>query len=106
MVKRVIQLISILAVAAVTAGGGVALAQPAHHKAVAQKTATPSASRAAAERTAGADPDAVRSGDQTTPDSQRASSQEQPGSESSGDGPGGHEDEAGAEVDHQFEGEE
>jgi hypothetical protein len=105
MVKRVMQLTSILAVAAVTAGGGVALAQPTHHKAVAHKTAHPSASRAAAETT-GADGDAVQSGDQTTPDSQSATSQEQPGSESVSDGPGGHEDESGAEVDHQFEGEE
>jgi hypothetical protein len=54
------------------------------------------------------DTDNVQSGDQSSPDA--ASSQASAGEQSSeaqvNDGPGGHEDAAGAEADHQFEGEE
>jgi hypothetical protein len=86
MIKRVLAILAALVIGAVSAGGGVALAakhHPTHHKA-AHKSAL--AKRAAAEG-------------------------ETPGTESSeesepGDGPGGHEDEPGGEVDHQFEGEE
>ena len=86
MIKRVLAVLAALVIGAVSAGGGVAMAakhHAAHHRA-AHKSAL--AKRAAAEG-------------------------ETPGTESSegtepGDGPGGHEDEPGAEVDHQFEGEE
>jgi hypothetical protein len=83
MIKRVLAILAALVIGAVSAGGGVALA--AKHHAVHHKHSA-LAKRAAAEG-------------------------ETPGTESSeesepGDGPGGHEDEPGAEVDHEFEGEE
>lgn len=59
------------------------------------------------------DTDALQEGDQTTPDAAEApeapeaEGKEAPESEGSEkDGPGGHEDADGADVDHQFEGEE
>lgn len=84
MTKRVLAILAALVIGAVSAGGGVALA--AKHHAVHHKHNSALAKRAAAEG-------------------------ETPGTESSeesepGDGPGGHEDEPGAEVDHEFEGEE
>jgi hypothetical protein len=84
MIKRLIALIAVLAIAVMTAGSGVASAKrgttkhhvrPAHH---ATHKAARHASASEAEEVAG----------------------------EPGDGPGGHEDEPGSEVDHQFEGEE
>jgi hypothetical protein len=82
MIKRVLAILAALVIGAVSAGGGVALA--AKHHAVHHKSAV--AKRAAAEG-------------------------ETPGTESSeesepGDGPGGHEDEPGVDVEHEAEGEE
>jgi hypothetical protein len=82
MTKRVLAILAALVIGAVSAGGGVAMAAT-HHKA-AHKSAL--AKRAAAK---GETP-GTESGEETEP----------------GDGPGGHEDEPGAEVEHQFEGEE
>jgi tellurite resistance protein len=113
MFNRGKTLAALLAAAAVTAlaVGGVASAtkggtvhkQAAHH-------AVKHASRAS-ETATGLDTDNVRSGDQTTPDAVKAtgaetseSSTETAGESSPSDGPGGHEDPAGAEEDHQFEG--
>jgi hypothetical protein len=84
MTKRVLAILAALVIGAVSAGGGVALA--AKHHAVQHKNKTALAKRAAAE---GETP-GTESGEESEP----------------GDGPGGHEDEPGAEVDHQFEGEE
>jgi hypothetical protein len=95
MIKRFTAFTAVLAIAAMTAFGGVAYAQRGthHHKTTGVKHAV-------------VDGDAIQSGDQTSPDPLGASDAEEPGSEEPGDGPGGHEDEPGSEVDHQFEGEE
>jgi hypothetical protein len=92
MIKRLISITAVLAIAAVTAAGGVAFAQPGtsrhhshavHHKAAGHHRAARHA---------------VVDG---------VGEAQEPGSEeSASDGPGGHEDEPGSEVDHQFEGEE
>jgi hypothetical protein len=83
MTRRLVAIIAALALAAVTAGGGVAYAQQhavkhhhvtGHHKA---KHASTEAEETATEESS---------------------------EEATGDGPGGHEDEPGAEVDHQAEG--
>ncbi len=62
--------------------------------------------RRAAETTTAADTDNVQSGDQNSPDG--TASQTEAGGESAApsDGPGGHQDPAGANVDHQFQGQE
>jgi tellurite resistance protein len=113
MFNRWKTLAALLAAAAVTAlaVGGVASAtkggtvhrKAAHH-------AVKHASRAS-ETATGLDTDNIQSGDQTAPDSVKAtgaatseSSTETASESSPGDGPGGHEDPAGAEEDHQFEG--
>jgi hypothetical protein len=123
MFNRGKTLTALLATAAVTAlaVGGVASAtkgKTVHKKAA--HHAVKHTSRAS-ETTTGPDTDNVQAGDQTTPDSIKASSNSasQPassetssetGSETgssesaTSDGPGGHEDPAGAEEDHQFEG--
>jgi hypothetical protein len=125
MVKRLMPITAVLAVAVVATTGGIALAQSGsttghHHKAVHRKAAThPRRSHSATvvdpvATTPGSsvDGDSVQSGDQSAPDTPGAASQEQSGNEQSGneqanDGPGGHEDEPGnPNVDHQFEGEE
>jgi hypothetical protein len=83
MSKRVLAILAAVVIGAVSAGSGVALAakhHPAHH----HKSAL--AKRAAAEG--------------ETPGAEATEGAER------GDGPGGHEDEPGGEVDHQFEGEE
>jgi hypothetical protein len=97
MIKRLTLATAALASAAVMGFSGVAVA--AHHPAR-------HAVRAHATETVGPDTDSVQSGDQTTPDTASASASEASGEETVNDGPGGHEDEAGAEADHQFEGEE
>jgi hypothetical protein len=75
MTKRLIAILAALAIAAMTAGGGVAYAQHSarHHATHHVKAAS-------------------EPGEETTP------------GEEPSDGPGGHEDEPGGEVDHQFEG--
>jgi hypothetical protein len=113
MFNRGKTLTALLAAAAVTAlaVGGVANATKGGsvHKKAAHHAAK-HASRSS-ETATGVDTDNVQSGDQTTPDSVKAtgaetseSSTETSGESSPGDGPGGHEDAAGAEEDHQFEG--
>jgi hypothetical protein len=103
MIKRLSTVTALLAAAAL-ALGAVAVAHTAHHQKAANHAAN-HAVRHAAEAT-GPDTDSVESGSTTTPDN--ASSAATPGESSSesepSDGPGGHEDEAGGEVDHQFEG--
>ena len=97
MIKRLIRITAILAVAAMTAAGGVAFAKGGvhHHKA---------AHHAAVHHAAVVDNDTVQSGDQTTPDPVGASAAAETGSEETpSDGPGGHEDPPG-EVDNQEEG--
>ena len=70
-----------------------------------------------AEKVSSHDGDNVQSGDQTTPDvntkASRAASSGETNTNSTGestgteaDGPGGHQDPAGANVDHQFQGQE
>jgi hypothetical protein len=92
---------------AAIAGAG-ASSPPALKPAVRTATVTP------------ADTDNVQEGDQTTPDVPGAAESPEPAAkttavkvksaatetESPSDGPGGHEDPAGANVDHQFEGQE
>jgi hypothetical protein len=116
MIKRLSTITAVLATAALTAAGGVALAQGAtqgHHK---LHTAAHHSSRAhlaqASDPTVGSpgsgvDGDNVQSGDQTQPDPQGAGGQEQQSSElQSGDGPGGHADEPGSpNAENQEEGE-
>ena len=116
MIKRLTTATAVLAGAAVMAVSGVAIAQSgtgaAHKKAThhVAKHATKHATRANATETTGPDTDSIQSGDQTTPDTASASASEtssgEASSETVSDGPGGHEDEPGSEVDHQFEGEE
>ncbi|MCW3033968.1 MAG: hypothetical protein QOK19_1918 [Solirubrobacteraceae bacterium] len=119
MFNRGKTLTALLATAAVTAlaVGGVASAtkgKTVHKKAA--HHAVKHSSRAS-ETPTGPDTDNVQAGDQTTPDSIKASSNSASQSASSetgsetgssesaaSDGPGGHEDPAGAEEDHQFEG--
>jgi hypothetical protein len=108
MLKRFSKLAALLTAASLLATG-TALAQSgtAHPKAVAHHAVKHSAPAAV---TTGTDTDNVQSGDQTSPDtgSQAASSESaveaSGGEEAANDGPGGHEDAPGAEVDHQFEG--
>jgi hypothetical protein len=111
MIKRFTTITAVLASAAVIAFAGVAVAQTGskvHHKKATHHAIKHKKHLSHASLATGVDTDTIQSGDQTTPDSASASSEqsgEAPGSEVSGnDGPGGHEDEAGAEVDHQFEG--
>jgi hypothetical protein len=108
MIKRFTTITAILATAAALTVGGVAVAQSGskpHHK-KATHHATRHAVRHAAETT-GPDTDNVQSGDTTTPDTGSAaatsetSSSETASESAPSDGPGGHEDEPGAEVDHQ-----
>jgi hypothetical protein len=80
MTKRLIAILAALAIAAMTAGGGVAYAQ--HHAAKTHHATHHKAKHAAPQGTEG---------------------EETATEEGVGDGPGGHEDPAG-EVDHQFEG--
>src|SRR2546421_12969358 len=100
MLKRVMTITTAVAVAALTALGGVAFAQrgaSAHRiKAVTHKTAVhhkASTRKAAAEGVAESQESANEAPDSAS-------------EEGTSDGPGGHEDAPGAEVDHQFEGEE
>src|SRR5437588_7769794 len=85
MIKRLLTITAALAVAVVTAAGGVAFAHSGtsrHHTAVHHKVAVHHrAARHAAV-------DGV------------SEAEEQGGEESASDGPGGHEDEPGSEVDH------
>jgi uncharacterized low-complexity protein len=90
MIKRLTTIAVALAVALVTAAGGVAFAQSAtstHRTAVHKAAVHHRTAKAAAGESIG-------------------EAQEQSGEEATSDGPGGHEDPAGGEVDHQFEGEE
>jgi hypothetical protein len=82
MTRRLVAIIAALALAAMTAGGGVAYA--AHHAAKHHHAVHHKAKHASSE-----------SGETGT----EASSEE-----TAGDGPGGHEDPPGTEADHQFEG--
>jgi hypothetical protein len=87
MIKRLIAFAAVLAIAVMTAGGGVASAHrgtTGHHVRAAHHAAHHKAARHAA--------------------SEGAGESEESATEEPGDGPGGHEDEPGAEVDHQFEG--
>jgi N-acetylmuramoyl-L-alanine amidase CwlA len=109
MIRRFTTITAILSTAALMAAGGIALAQGTSHKKVTHHAAKHASRASHASETTGVDTDSVQSGDQTTPDAvaSPASAGEEQSSELAGnDGPGGHEDEAGAEVDHQFEGEE
>jgi hypothetical protein len=108
MIKRLLPLAAVLAAAGAIALAGVAQGSGTnrHHKAVHRSlVAHRHHSARAAETSAAVDGDNVQSGDQTTPDTESATTGEQSGSEQANDGPGGHEDQPGAEVDHQFEGE-
>jgi hypothetical protein len=113
MIKRLMAATATLTSVALIAAGGVAVAQggssQAHKKATAH--AVKHATSSHASETTGVDTDSIQSGDQTTRDTASASALETSSSETSGeasasDGPGGHEDPAGTEADHQFEGEE
>ena len=115
MLKRFLTATGALASLGALALGGSAIASaqnsttPAHHAVKVHRTV---------EKTNGPDADNVQSGDQTTPDMNskaKASSTEsgtETGTENSSesgtpsDGPGGHQDPAGANVDHQFQGQE
>jgi hypothetical protein len=100
MIKRVFPIAAVLAAIGAFAVAGVAQSATRHHKAIHHSLA---AHRSAT--TPGAtDGDSLQSGDLTTPDAGTAA--EEPGSEAVSDGPGGHEDTPGAEVDNQFEGEQ
>ena len=91
MTKRFITIIAVLSIAAITAGGGVAFANRGHSRHVHAVHHEAGVHRHAAKRAAV---------DGT------GESQESAGEAAGNDGPGGHEDPAGAEVDHQFEGQE
>jgi hypothetical protein len=98
MIKRFITVIAVLAIAAITAGGGVALANRGHSRhvhAVHHKAGVHHhAAKGAAVDGAGESQESA------------GESQESAGEVAGNDGPGGHEDAASAEVDHQFEGQE
>lgn len=120
MAKRMQRLMVTVAALASLALGGAVFAQA--HSASAKASPGSRAAHPAAVREAagGVDRDNVQSGDQTTPDrtgtaaaSPRSGEQsteqstEQSGeSASPSDGPGGHADAPGANVDHQFQGNE
>ncbi len=81
-----------------------------HHAKAAVHAVAP---KAASETPGARDGDNVQSGDQSTPDSASAATAEAPDSgsaaektSSEADGPGGHQDPPGANVDHQFQGQE
>jgi hypothetical protein len=118
MRKRILTATGAIASLSALALGGSAIASaqsssaPASHAAKVHHTA---------EKTTGPDTDNVQSGDQTTPDTRATvnatkapstgsgtETATENGSESStaSDGPGGHQDPAGANVDHQFQGQE
>ena len=105
MIKRFSTITAILATAAALTVGGVAVAQgggQAHHKKATHHAIRHTVRHAA--ETTGPDTDNVQSGDTTTPDTGSAATapEDSTASESApSDGPGGHEDEPGAEVDHQ-----
>lgn len=119
MAKRMQRLmVAVAAMASLALGGAVfAQAQSTHAKALHGAT---TAHHAIVGRSAGAvDGDNVQSGDQSTPDQPGAAgghessgveNPEQPGnaaeSATNSDGPGGHADAPGANVDHQFQGNE
>jgi hypothetical protein len=108
MLKRFLTATGALASLGAMALGGSAIAS-------AQNNSTTSAHHAVkvhhttVETTTGPDTDTVQSGGQTTPDPGKANAS---GTENGGesgtaaDGPGGHADAAGANVDHQFHGQE
>jgi hypothetical protein len=112
MIKRFSTFAAILSAAVVMAAGGVALAgtsnaahkKSTHHAAKHHKAKHATRASRAGDVT-GVDTDNVQSGDQSA---DAAASQGSAGEQSSetqvNDGPGGHEDAAGAELDHQFEG--
>jgi hypothetical protein len=112
MIKRFSAVTAILTSAVVIAAGGVALAQNTSNgtpKKVTHHAAKHSTHASRASETTGVDTDNVQSGDQSAPDaaaSQASAGEEQSSEVQGNDGPGGHADEAGAEVDHQFEGQE
>jgi hypothetical protein len=82
MTRRLVAIIAALALAAVTAGGGVAYAQ--HHAVKHHVRSHHKAKHASTEA--------------------EETGTEESSEEATSDGPGGHEDEPGAEVDHQAEG--
>jgi hypothetical protein len=108
MLKRFSKIAALLTAAALLATG-TALAQSgrAHHRTVAHHAVKHGVRAAARSAT---DTDSVQSGDHATPDTgSQAAPAESAGEASASeqaanDGPGGHEDAPGAEVDHQFEG--
>jgi len=113
MIKRLTTATAALTSVALIAAGGVAVAQggsaQAHKKA--PHHAVKQAARSHATETTGVDTDSIQSGDQTTRDTASASALETSSRRdeceaTTSDGPGGHEDPAGTEADHQFEGEE
>jgi hypothetical protein len=110
MRKRLRTMTGVTAALAALALGGSAIATAAQGTANASK-------KAAVEKTTGPDRDAIQSGDQTTPDTKRAhksasvpasetatpesateSTSENSESSAPSDGPGGHEDPAGVDV--------
>jgi hypothetical protein len=112
MLKRFLTATGALASLGAMALGGSAIASaqnnsttPAHHAVKVHHTTV--------EKTTGPDTDTVQSGGQTTPDPGKANASgtenaTENGGESgtAADGPGGHADAAGANVDHQFRGQE
>jgi hypothetical protein len=96
MTKRFMTVIAALAIATLTAGGGVALANHGHarHVHAVHHKAHHHAARGAAIEGAGASQESA------------ADPQESATEAAGNDGPGGHEDPAGTEADHQFEGQE
>ena len=98
MTKRFITIIAVLAIAAITAGGGVAFANRGHSRHVHAVHHEAGVHRHAAKRAA---VDGTGESQETA-----GESQESAGEAAGNDGPGGHEDPAGTEADHQFEGQE
>jgi hypothetical protein len=107
--------VAIVASMAAMTSGGVALANAGSATATAPVKSTPAVT--VAETTSTVDVGNAQVGDQTTPDTQATvagseASSEVAGVEASGsevatnDGPGGHADAAGVNVDHQFQGQE
>jgi hypothetical protein len=106
-----------LAATAVLLISGVASAFAASPAPVAPVTAAPIAQPVAAEPVEATDTDTLQEGDQTTPDVAGAAESKAEAPEAAGkeapeaagaeaDGPGGHADPDGQNVDHQFDGEE
>jgi hypothetical protein len=108
MIKRITTLTGALAALAALALGGSAIATAQSH-AKPHKRAVHHAQRTADTPTAATDGDNVQSDDQTTPDNTIEATGSESTNESAStetDGPGGHQDPNGVNVDHQFQGQE